>query len=563
MKRNEKILLAALVAGFVGWQSSGWINSLIFEPFQNRGEGLAKLQQSVKDKGDEQLKVARSRKSLKDWQSISLPPDPGKPKQPTALNAQRQYVEWLTDLGQLCGVEYLKVTPGGITQKGGVYLSVTARLDGEVRYEQLVTFLDLFYRTRLLHRIASLQVSTKVFEGDPSLKISLEAEGLALVDAPPRRTLFPETAMAEAQSAGSTNLQVIDSEGFPKEPGFRIQIKSEFLKVTAMDGNNWTVERAVERTQPAEHPEGTIVSLVKMDPEKTERTLEDFQQMVASNIFVKPAPPYKMKLTPISEKTFTRGKSNDFTIVALSYDTQKGKPEFSLVGSPPSGLKIEKSGKVTWRPGDDVAAGRYPIEFEVKHPSAPQGSLTGKFTIRLKDSKTPRLAAATPPTVYLNRPWTYSPELLPMDPPTRFMWRLGDRAPAGLTINERSGELKWTPGDAVEPGETEVSLVATDTDSPPQSTTLTMKLNVLDDAAQFTRLTGSLAVGDKKRAFLIDQSTDKKTVVHEGDQVAIADLTGTIKQIGGKYIIMTVGSQDIRWEVGQSLREAQATIKQY
>ena len=564
MKRNEKILVGALLAGLAAWQGSGWISSTVFEPFQKRGEDLATLRKSVKDKEDQLLNLSRSRKSLKEWQSTSLPPDPGKPKQPTALNAQRLYTQWLTDLGQLCGVEYLKVTPGGITQKGNVYLSVLVRLEGEVRYEQLISFLDFFYRTNLLHRIATLQVATKVFEGDPGLRISLEAEGLVLLDAPSRRTLFPETALAESLTENGTTLQVTDLEGFPNQAGFRIQVKNEFLVVTAMDGKNWTVERAVERTQSAAYSEDATIELVKMNSERFGRTLEEFQQMIATNIFVKPAPPYKMKLAPLSEKAFARGKSNDFTIAAQGYDTTKGKPEFAIVGSAPTGLKLDKSGKVTWRPGDDVAAGRYPVQFEVRHASAPHGSLAGTFTVRLRDSKTPRLAPSTPPKVYLNREWTYLPALVATDPsPTRFTWKLGDKSPEGLSINEKSGELKWTPGDSVEIGETPVSIVATDSDSPPQSTTFALKLDIHDDAAQFTRLVGTLADGDKKRGFLIDQSTDKKTVLHEGDAFAISDLSGKIKQIGGNHIIMTLGQQDVRWDVGQSLREAQATIKEY
>ena len=163
-------------------------------------------------------------------------------------------------------------------------------------------------------------------------------------------------------------MEVFQADDFPKEPGFRVQIRNEYLNVTGIEGNRWTVERGVERTTPEAYLEGMPVELVRLDPEQTNRTLEDFRALVASNIFVKPLPPYRLKLLSLTEKVVTRGKTIDFTIGATGYDTLQAKPVFSLVGSPPAGLKLDPSGKVTWKPADDVAAGKYEISFEVRHP---------------------------------------------------------------------------------------------------------------------------------------------------------------------------------------------------
>jgi len=80
--------------------------------------------------------------------------------------------------------------------------------------------------------------------------------GLALIDAPARRTLFPQSELAEQLSEDGTTLHVSTLEGFPKEAGFRVQIKGEFLKVIDVDGKDWKVERAVERTASGYVPAG-------------------------------------------------------------------------------------------------------------------------------------------------------------------------------------------------------------------------------------------------------------------------------------------------------------------
>lgn len=566
MQPREKLLVGGLLGAFLAWMAIGWVQSLIFEPFQTRSESIAELRKSVDKKGDERLLLSRAQKSLKEFKSICLPPDAGKAKQATALNAQRQYVEWLLDLSQLCGFEAVKVTPatGGAAAKGNVYISVIGKVEAEAHYEQLVKFLDLFYRTKLLHRISKLHVSTKVFEGDPILKVYLEAEGLALVDTPSRRTLFPQAILTEPLSEDGTTMYVTELEGFPKEAGFRIQMKGEYLKVTEVDGKTWKVERAVERTRAEEYSEGTTIDLVQMNPKASDRTIEEFREMIASNMFVKPAPPSKVKVGPLAEKTFTKGRPNDFIIPVTGYDTLKGKPEFSIVGSAPAGLKIDKSGKISWRPGEDIVLGKYPVKFQIRHPSVLNGTMTETLTIRVRDNKPLKFVAEKPPKVFLNRPWTYLPELAPSETTaTQFVWKLGDKPPKGMTINSKTGELKWTPGDDTEIGEVSIPLVLTDNDSPPQSSTANLKIEVQDDAAEFTRLTGIFALGDNKRIFLNNQSTDKRTELHEGDKFSIADLSGTIVRIGRKSVLITLGPYETQWDVGQSLREVQATIKDF
>jgi hypothetical protein len=562
MQRREQIILGVLLATVVTWQGGGWVASAVLDPFQTRSDNLARLKKSVKEKEEQELMLVRARKSLAEAKSISLPPDPGKQKRPDALNAQRLYLEWVTDLAQLCEIEDPKVTPDQRTVKGNDFVTVAVKLEMDARYEQLVRFLDLFYRTNLLHRVTSLHVSTKEFEGDPFLRVTLQAEGLALIGAPPRRTLFPQTSLTAAISEDDTTLQVADLEGFPKKPGFRIQIKNEFLNVTEMDGQTWTVVRGVDRTVPASHSDKTQIELVPLKADQPDRSLEEFTGLIATNIFVKPAPPYKLKLAPLADKPFVRGKSIEFTIGALGYDTLKGRPEFSLSGTPPADLKLDKSGKLTWKPGPDVKADKYPVNIEVRHPSAPDGCLKETITIRLKEGvAAPKLVVAKPPVVYLNRDWSYRPEIAAGDAPlTQFRWKLGSQSPEGLTIDEKSGELKWTPGDTIPPGETIVPLVVTDSDTPPQSTTLSLKLDVQDDEAEFTRLDTIFIVGPKKLAFFFDASKNKRTELHEGDEFTVGDLTGTVKQIRQKQIVVEIGKREVRLRTGQSLREALTAV---
>ena len=563
MQRREQYLIGGLVTVVVLWFGSGWLKSAVLEPIQTKREALERLTKAVGQQEDQLLNLARSKKLLKDWQARSLPPDLTRARQKLdALNAQRLYLEWLTDLAQLSGFEDLKVSPDRHTPKANVYVSVMVKIEADARFEQLCNFLDRFYRADLLHRVTLLRVQSKESEGDPFFQVTLEAEGLALLDAPQRRTLFAQTRLAEELSETGTTLKVEGLDGFPKKPGFRIRLKNEYLTVTEIDGAAWTVERGIDRTTASDYPEATIVELTPLNALVPARTAEEFQELLAANIFVKPAPPkdYRLKLGPLGEKTYTRGsRPFEFTIAAMNYDTTKGRPEFSLVGTPLSGLQLDKAtGKLIWKPDEKQKADKYPVKFEVKHPSASGGRLSDSVTIVLRDPNTPpKFSKATPPPVILGREWTFTPKVSDAESPAgKLTWKLGDDPPAGLAIDETSGKLTWTPDDSVPVGEAIAKITATDDGMPPQSSTLELTLDVQDDLATFTRLTGIFAKDADRRAILYDRSQNKTTELREGDKFAVADVQGTVTTIATKYLIFTSGDETKRLELGQSLREA-------
>lgn len=563
MQRRQQYLIGGLVTVVVLWFGSGWLTSAVFEPIGAKREALDKLTKTVGQKEDQLLNLARSKKLLKDWQTRSLPPDLTKARQkPDALNAQGLYQEWLTDLAQLSGFEDLKVSPDRRASKANVYVSVMVKIEADARFEQLCNFLDRFYRADLLHRVTSLRVQSKETEGDPFFQVTLEAEGLALLDAPQRRTLFAQTRLAEALSEDATTMKVEGLDGFPKLPGFRVRLKNEYLTVTEFDGTSWTVERGIDRTTAADYPEATIVELTPLNASVPARTTEEFQQLLAANIFVKPAPPkdYRLKLGPLGEKTFTRGsRPFEFTIAAMNYDTTKGKPEFSLVGTPLPGLQLDKAtGKLTWKPDEKQQANKYPVKFEVKHPSAAGGKLSDSVTILLRDPNTPpKFAKKTPPPVILGRAWKFAPEVSDAESSVgKLTWKLGDDPPAGLTIDETTGALTWTPEDSVPVGEALAKITATDDGMPPQSSTLELTLDIQDDLAMFTRLTGIFAKDGDRRAILYDRSQNKTIELREGDTFTVADVQGTVTTLATKYLIFASDDAAHRLELGQSLREA-------
>ena len=172
MKRSEKLLLAVFIAALLAWQGSGLVQRILLAPLDQQQAELDALNDAIAKKEDQQLQLMRIEKQLRNRIARSLPPEP--------LTAQRLYQSWLTDLAQDCGLGNLKVFPGRITNNSKDLVGVFVSIQAETRLDQLCLFLDRFYRTDVLHRLTSLSLDSQSSQPNPSLRITLVAEGIYL-----------------------------------------------------------------------------------------------------------------------------------------------------------------------------------------------------------------------------------------------------------------------------------------------------------------------------------------------------------------------------------------------
>lgn len=573
MNQREKILAIGCGLALVGWMFGSTVDATLFGPFRDRSARLRDLDDKTEQLEDQMLALARARKQMTDWKAASLPPDRGAnvAKRPDALDAQRLYQAWLTNLTQLAGLDSASVKPAASRRYGNagrgstskpVYVGVVVTIDTEGRFSQLSSFLDHFYSANLLQRINKLNIESRESLGDPVMKLSLEAEGLALVDVPWRATLFPETRLASAITDKAVTCTVSPTTAFPQKTPFRIRIGTEFATVTEVAGTTWKLERGVDRTAAGKHAEGAVVELAPVRPQHSPRDAEQFRELLAANVFVKPQPPreYQLRLAPIAQQTFNRGQSWNYTIAASNYDATLGKPEFVAKSELPEGMELDRdSGRLSWLPTAEQAAGTVRVEVDVRHPSAKTGSETARLSVTLRD-------ANTPPTVtvpgrqlaILGRPWSLPLQVRDAETPGNRITLTLENPPAGLELDTRRQELTWTPPATLVPGDYTVTVVATDDGQPPLSKKLDFPVSVQDDDALFTFLVGSISVDGVWQAWLYNRAQGSRLILKVGDQLQIADISGTVAEIGRDYLILRTTSRDQRLELGHNLRDLTA-----
>lgn len=257
MQKREKILATIFGAVIVLWLGMPVINSTFIEPIESRNQQLKALNQSIDQQEEKELELLRSAKQLGVWVKHSLPPD--------EHDAQRLYQEWLKDLAQLSGISDLKLSPGRRIREGKTYIAVQVSLEGTATYQQMSHFLFHFYQTDLLQNIIGLDLKSTGTGKSDRLEFKLTAEGLALTKAKPREHLFPRCKLASALKFDENKMKVLDTIEFPEQTPFRIRINQEFLTVSDISGNTWTIDRGVDKTVPAQYDAETPIEFAPLN----------------------------------------------------------------------------------------------------------------------------------------------------------------------------------------------------------------------------------------------------------------------------------------------------------
>lgn len=320
MQQRERVLLIVAVVAVALFFGLPRLRDAFVKPIESARARLDDVSDHLLLKTRELRVVKEAQTELQQWRARSLPPN--------AEDARWMYQEWLTYLALLSGLEVTKVDPTtavyttASTARRGVYALVPVRIEAQAKHAQLTRFLYNFHRADLAHRISKLSVDSSATEGDPTLRIDLTAEGVAMVDAPPRKYLFPQSALVEPlrSSTGEQTIQLATTDGFPKTPGFRIRIGTEYLVVTQVDGAKWTVRRAADGTSPGRHDVAEAVELAPIHPDFVDPPGGEVM-LAGINPFAKPARPAP-EPSPQRAPSAPRDRSAEETHLAACFDEE-------------------------------------------------------------------------------------------------------------------------------------------------------------------------------------------------------------------------------------------------
>ncbi len=553
MQPREKYLLIGLLTAVVLWQGVPIVTSIVMDPINMRNTRIQSLGKSVEEKEIRELDLMRALALRGKLKTRSLPPDPNR--------AQTLYQQWLTDLANMAGFVEPEVIPRGRNDSRDVFQQISVSINTQARMDQVCQFMYWFYRADLAQHLTIIDMTCAEVEGDPLIEISMTAEGLSLVNAPPRSTLFPQAFLASDIPAGATSFEVVDPYNFPKEAPFRVRIDSEYFTVTAMDENKWTVEPASDMTVASAHQQSDFVELSPINEDYADITPENYRDFLPFNPFVKPPPPYEPEFAPIGLVDYVRGDPLKQKIAVVGFNPAEGT--YRLSGDIQTGMSIDPTtGELTWDAPDEQAVGEYPVTVELAKGNE-ESHLSQVVKIELREPNVPpEFEAIDEQVAVLGREYKLKLSAEDKGPnATEITYKLGEGAPEGAAIDEKSGELTWTPPVTLTPGQINLVVEATDIGRPPATTPLSIPLQVIDDKAQFTFYTGYVTQDDVPMAMFYNRLDNTTFYLSNGQSMNYGGIKGVVRKIERKYILFEINGKLWRVPHGENLRSMRESVE--
>ena len=553
MKRSEMMLAGGLLLVVVGYLAGPSLLDLV----TGSGQRLETRKLALK-------RELAQLKKLNRWKHQSL----ARPEANGADRAEEQYRNWVWSLAESIGkFEELNVTPGrrGRSRRSRGVVPVQVQLTCLARFGDIQKFLYHFYQADLLHRIVSIQLETDTHDGDPTLDISLVAEGLSLPYADSgvsnRDTLFPRTEFVDDVGSDDLEVTVKDKTEFPTKKAFRVRAGAEFLDVTKNEKGKWTVERG-ESADDLD-AETTVVELATLlghrdprDVNPVHRSMKNLR--IEDYRLVNPFARGIVQLIILGSKRYTLG---DPVRLTASVSGIEPKPSASYVlVSPSEELSIDKTtGLITWKSNDDQEPGEVQIRVQARIAGR-TAPLFGETTIRFSAVvvEKPMVRNDEPVLAKLDDVRGIAGQVVEFTASAtdredgKLSFRLAEGAPEGATIEAETGKFRWVPDS---PGTFKVGVTVSDDGSPAKKNTATLTIEVTLNAAEFTVLIASITRNGKAEAWLRDQLNNRLFVLRPGSRFKDGDVDAEVVSIENQAVVFRIGKNEHRVKLGESLEK--------
>jgi len=196
-------------------------------------------------------------------------------------------------------------------------------------------------------------------------------------------------------------------------------------------------------------------------------------------------------LAEIPNQSVDELKPLAISVAATDADLPANGLTHSLAAGAPEGITIDRAtGAISWTPTEAQGPGTYPVTVVVTDSGSadaanPTLSVSRSFTIEVREVN-------EPPTLPEN------PELTVVEgtlaeltltgadsdlPPQTLAYRLSEGFPPGVTLEESTGLLRWTPAEVQGPSTNLITITVTDSGTPPLSAQRIFSILVLETNA--------------------------------------------------------------------------------
>jgi hypothetical protein len=363
------------------------------------------------------------------------------------------------------------------------------------------------------------------------------------------------TELVSAWDGESQTIVVKLAKGFA--PGrLQIQIGDDTLEVVARR-EVWRIDDQKFRAD-----KGTVVEASPVRPEFKDVSIEKFASLIDLNPFAKKRtiPPSFVLKSSTDSRNIERGITAVLTPEVTDLGPNTAAPKIEVISPLPPGMTFA-DGLLTWVTTEEMEPAKFDLILRATSDDL-ETPLEESFEVSLYvpviENKPPVLSPPEGDVVaILGQPVKFQVTAVDLETPAEELrFAAGANFPEGATVNPMTGEVNWTVPKDGQPGPVEFPITVVDAGTPQQSGAVTVAVDVQEDRAIFTYLTGSIAADDRKQAWLYDRSTNKRVILEEGDEFEYAGFEALVLSIDRDFMTMQQERNTLRLDIGNSLREA-------
>ena len=253
--------------------------------------------------------------------------------------------------------------------------------------------------------------------------------------------------VVEEEKVFQTQLQVTDSDLPAQQLTVRLLSAPTGLAVSSQGIISWT---PTEAQGPGTYPVTVEVS---------DGVLSSTNQFNVSVLEVNRPP----SVAPVAPSLIAEGQTWTLSLGASDPDFPANALAFRLVTGPSGSLLDSKTGVLKWTPSE--ADGGQAIEWVVEVTDDGQPRLAFLATLRLtvlEVNEPPILDSLADVTLKVGQPWAMKLRGSDNDLPVQTLIYAIKTAPAGMTLDGQSKELRWVPSEVQSPGIFPVTVTLTD-----------------------------------------------------------------------------------------------------
>lgn len=197
MINRQRILIVVFGVGIVAYLAYWVYQSQVVAPLEAKDRKIEAARKTATQRKREVIESRAAKLQLGEWKKLSLPPDPNA--------AVPKYQAFLLDLLTQCGFEHPTINPGAPALREQAYWRLPFEVQARGSMASLVTFLDAFYRTQLLHSLTQLSMTPIEVNRREMLELRFSVEALVLSgerDSEPSASARESSADAAAEPGG-------------------------------------------------------------------------------------------------------------------------------------------------------------------------------------------------------------------------------------------------------------------------------------------------------------------------------------------------------------------------